>query len=77
MQVMRAVLRAQLGDFHENLSWQDRLHFYSRLRERLSGWTPTPTPAAAEQYKQYKWQNLAYVQIHRLAIGMNASGVLR
>ena len=71
MQVMQAVLRAQLGDFRENLNWQDRIRFYSRLRERLGGWTSTPTPPAAAQYR---WQNLAYVQIHRLAIGMDAGG---
>ena len=87
MRVMRAVLNAQLGDMQENLKWQDRIHIGRRLREwqdrihsnsKLREWleiltrTPAPTRTA-----QYKWQNDAYMQIHRLALRMDARGVSR
>ena len=74
MQVMQAVLKAQLGDLREDLNWQDRIHFYSEWRDRLKSWTRTPTPPMAAQHK---WQNLAYLQIHRLAVRMDARGVRR
>lgn len=74
MQVMQAVLKAQLGDLREDLNWQDRIHFYSEWRDRLKSWTRTPTPPMAAHHK---WQNLAYLQIHRLAVRMDARGVRR
>ncbi len=73
MRVMRAVLKAQLGDLQENLGWQERIRTYSRLREwvRSLERTLAPTPAAP-----HKWQNDAYMQIHRLARRMDATDVL-
>ena len=59
MQVMQAVLKAQLGDLSGNLKWHDRIHFYSEFRDRLKSWTRTPAPPMAAQHK---WQNLAYLQ---------------
>ena len=73
MRVMRAVLKAQLGDLQENREWQERLHISGRLREWLEILIRTRTPTTAAQYK---WQNGAYMQIHRLAQRMDARGVL-
>ena len=73
MRVMRAVLKAQLGDLDENLNWQDRIHISGRLREWFEILTRTPAPTRTAQYK---WQNEAYMQIHRLARRMEARGVL-
>ena len=73
MRVMRAVLNAQLGDLQENREWQDRIRISSKLREwsEILSRTPAPTRTA-----QYKWQNDAYVQTHRLARRMDARDVL-
>ena len=73
MRVMRAVLKAQLGDLQENREWQERVHLYSRLEEwvKILSRTPAPTRTA-----QYKWQNDAYVQTHRLARRMDARDLL-
>ena len=74
MRVMRAVLNAQLGDPQENRAWQDRIHMYTKLRDRFKSLTRTsPQTATARR----KWQNDAYMQIHRLARRMDATGVLR
>ena len=74
MRVMRAVLNAQLGDLQENREWQDRIRIISKLRKwsEILSRTPAPTRTA-----QYKWQNDAYVEIHRLARRMDARDVLR
>ena len=73
MRVMRAVLKAQLGDLDENPNWQDRIHISGKLREWLEILTRTPAPTRTAQYK---WQNEAYMQVHRLARRMDAKGVL-
>ena len=70
---MRAVLNAQLGDLQENREWQERIYMYSRLRDRLKILTRTPAPTGSAQYK---WQNDAYIQIHRLARMVYAKNVL-
>lgn len=72
MRVMQVVLKAQLGDLQENLGWQERIRMYSRLREWVQGMDRTLAPTTAAQYK---WQNDAYMQIHRLARRMDARDV--
>ena len=74
MRVMRTVLRAQLGDLQENLKWQERIPMHKRLRKwfEILDRTPAQTGTA-----QQKWQNDAYMQIHRLARRMDAGDVLR
>ena len=74
MRVMRAVLKAQLGNLQENFKWRDRIHIGRRSREWLEILTRTP---ARTKEAQYKWQDDAYMQIHRLARRMDAEGVLR
>lgn len=72
MRVMRAVLKAQLGDPQVNRVWQDRIHMYSKLRDRFKSLTRTPPENAAARHN---WQNEAYMQIHRLARRMDARDV--
>ena len=74
MRAMQAVLKAQLGDLNENVEWQDRIHLYGRFRDRLKSWNRPPTPPMAARHR---WQNLAYLQVHRLAQRMDATGVRR
>ncbi len=74
MRVMQAVLKAQLGDLNENVEWQDRIHLYGKLRDRLKSWNRPPTPPMAARYT---WQNDAYMQVHRLALRMDSTGVRR
>ena len=76
MRVMRAVLKAQLGDLDENVKWQDRIPISGRLRERFEILTRAPDSTMTEEEKR-KWQNDAYMQIHRLARMMDARGVQR
>ena len=73
MRVMRAVLKAQLGDPDENVKWQDRIPISGKLRAWLRILPSDPAPTGTEEQK---WQNDAYMQIHRLARRMDASGVL-
>ena len=77
MRVMRAVLKAQLGDLCEGTTWQARIPFYGKLNRlygNLNKWfqsrTPIPTP-----HELYKWQDRAYMQIQGLARGIDAKGV--
>ena len=74
MRLMQAVLKAQLGDLSENVEWQDRIHLYSRFRDWIESWNRPPTPRIAARHR---WQNLAYLQLHRLAQRMDATGVRR
>ena len=74
MKVMQAVLKAQLGDLNENVEWQDRIHFYGKFRDRLKSWNRPPAPPMAARHG---WQNDAYMQVHRLARMMDATGVRR
>ena len=72
--LMRVVLRAQLGDLKQNPRWQERVPFLGRLRSWFRNQDRTP---ATTWEAQYKWQDFAYLQIHRLAQRMEASGVPR
>ena len=72
MRVMRAVLKAQLGDLNENVNWGDRIHVNRKLRGWLETLTRTPAPTRTAQHK---WQNEAYMRIHRLARRMEARGL--
>ena len=74
MRVMQAVLKAQLGDLNEYVEWQDRIHLYGRFRDLLKNWNRPPTPTMAARHR---WQNLAYLQVHRLAQRMDATGARR
>lgn len=75
VRVMRVVLEVQLGYLLKNPapSWRERIPFYGTLRTwfRRSASTPLPDELSL------KWQNQAYMQIHRLAERVNAEGVLR
>ncbi len=68
--VMRAVLKAQLGDLRENATWQKRIPFYGNLNRWFRSRTSTPTPN-----ELYKWQDHAYLQVHGLAGRIDAKGV--
>ena len=73
VRVMRAVLEIQLGYCpNDNPTWRERIPFYGALRTWFGGRTNTPTSR-----ELLKWQNQAYMQIHRLAQRINAEGVLR
>ena len=72
MKVMEAVLKAQLGDLNEHVKWQDRIHLYGKLRDRLKSWNRPPTPPMAARHR---WQNDAYLQVHRLARRMGVTGL--
>ena len=72
MRLMRVVLRAQLGDLKPTPGWQERVPFLGRLRSLFMNQDRTP---ATTRESQYKWQDFAYLQIHRLAQRMEASGV--
>ena len=73
MRVMRAVLKAQLGDVQENRKWHQRIQAYCRLGEWVKGLTPTSVPTKTARYR---WKNDAYIQIHRLARRMKDRDVL-
>ena len=65
---MRAVLNFQLGyPPVNNPTWRERIPFYGTLSEWFSGPANTPPP-----HELWKWQNQAYLQIHRLAQRVNA-----
>lgn len=74
VRVMREVLKAQLRDLQPNLGWQERYPFFGMLGGwfRGLGRVPAPTKTA-----RYQWQDRAYLQIHRLAQRVDASGVVR
>ena len=73
VRVMRAVLEIQLGYLpNNNPTWRERVPFYSTLRTWLRRPTNCPPPN-----ELLKWQNQAYIQIHRLAQRINAKGVLQ
>ena len=72
VKVMRAVLNAQLGEVGENVRWQERIPFYGNL----SKWFNSSTRISPPNHL-FKWQNRAYMQIHSLALRVDAKGVLR
>lgn len=68
VRVMRAVLNFQLGYRLDNSpTWRERIPFYGTLSEWLRGRANIPPPN-----ELLKWQNRAYLQIHRLAQRVNA-----
>ena len=71
--MMRTVLALQLGyRLNNKPTWRERIPFSSALRARFRGPTNTPPPT-----ELLKWQNQAYMRIHKLAERINAEGVLR
>ena len=72
MRVMRAVLKAQLEDPRKDRECQEHIHKYISSRNWFKVLTRTP---ARTESARVKWQNDAYVQIHRLARMVNAKGV--
>ncbi len=74
VRVMRAVLEIQLGYIPKNptLTWRERIPLFSTLGTWFRRPTNIPPPN-----ELLKWQNHAYMQIHRLAQRINAEGILR
>ena len=73
IRVLQAVLQVQLGyGPNDNPKWQEWIPFYGALRIWFRGRTNTPPPD-----ELLKWQNQAYMQIHRLAQRIKADGVDR
>lgn len=74
VRVMREVRKAQLGDLEPNRGWQERFPFLAILGGCLGKLDRVPAPT---QKARYRWQDRAYLQIHRLARRVDASGVVR
>ena len=74
VRVMREVRNAQLGDLEPNRGWQGRFPFLAILGGWLGKLNRVPAPT---QKARYRWQDRAYLRIHRLAQRVDASGVVR
>ncbi len=69
MSVMRAVLEAQIGDHRQKREWQENIQVFRKLRQITSLMRSPVLKVSAQQ----KWQNDAYIQVHRLARMVEAS----